>query len=107
MKYMIQYSKASLRDLDRVWSEVFEASKDYDVTGRYMDGLLDKVESKSVYPESGSPLCYEELFTGYSFVVFKAYLAFYHIENDSVIVDRVLFEKSDYLKRLGLETEEE
>lgn len=102
MSNHVKYSKAAIRDLDRVWAEVFEASRDIEITERYIEELLDKVEKKSDYPKSGSPLYYENTFTGYYFVVFKAYLAFYRIEQDSILVDRILFGKSDYMRVLRL-----
>ena len=43
MKYRIEYSPIAIRDLERVWNEVFEASKDYDITQKYLDELMDKV----------------------------------------------------------------
>ncbi len=89
-------------DLDRVWSEVFEASKDYDIAAQYVNELMDKVEAKAEHPKSGAPLYYEDSFTGYYFVVFKSYLAFYRLENGVILVDRILFGKSDYLKVLRL-----
>ena len=76
MKYTIKYSKLAIKDLDKVWEEVFQASKDIDITEKYINGLLDKIEEKKEYPESGSRLYYEDRFTGYYFIVFKAYLAF-------------------------------
>ena len=102
MSCQVKYSKAAIRDLDRVWTEVFEASKDIEITKKYIEELLDKVEKKSDYPESGSPLYYENSFTGYYFIVFKAYLAFYRLEKETVMVDRVLFGKSDYMRTLHL-----
>ena len=102
MKYTVQYSKAAIRDLDRVRAEVFEASRDYDTTDQYMDGLLDKVEAKADFPGSGIPLYYEDRFTGYYFVVFKEYLAFYRIEKNTMLVDRILFSRSDYMRYLHL-----
>lgn len=106
MKYEVKYSKAAIRDLDRTWDEVFRASKDYDVTERYLEGLLDKVEAKAEFPKSGSPLYYEDAFTGYYFVVFKEYMAFYRLENDVMLVDRVLFGRSDYIRTLRLDLDE-
>lgn len=107
MKYQVNYSKSAIRDLDRVWAEVFEASKDYDIAERYIDDLMDKVESKANYPESGTPLYYEDSFTGYYYVVFKAYMAFYRIEKDAMLVDRVLFSRSDCMRHLRLSSDAE
>ena len=82
MKYHAAYSQAAIRDLDRVWNEVFEASRDYDTTQKYLDDFMDKVEAKVDYLKFGTPLYYEDLFTGYYFVAWKAYLVFYRIEDD-------------------------
>ena len=81
---------------------MFEASKDIEITERYIEELLDKVEKKSDYPKSGSPLYYENTFTGYYFVVFKAYLAFYRLEKETMLIDRILFGKSDYMRILNV-----
>ena len=102
MSYQVEYSKAAIRDINRVWAEVFESSKDIEITERYIVELLDKVEKKSDHPKSGLPLYYENTFTGYYFVVFKAYLTFYRLENETMFVDRVLFGKSDYMRILRL-----
>ena len=100
MEYRVEYSKAAIRDLDRVWAE---ASQSKEVTREYLDKLLDKIEAKANFPASGSPLYYENSFTGYYFIVFKAYLIFYRIKEDSITsVDRILYGKSDYLRHLHL-----
>ena len=65
MKYTVVYSPKALKDLDRVWDEVFTASADITVTGRYLDDLLDKVDEKPACPFFGKPLYYQENFTGY------------------------------------------
>ena len=98
----IHYSKTAIRDLDRIWNDVFEVSKSYDVTEKYIDELLDKIEVKSEHLQSGSPLYYQNSFTGYYFVVYKAYLAFYRIDSNRLLVDRVLLSKSDYIQKLHI-----
>ena len=102
MKYKVEYSKAAIRDLNRVWTEVFEASKDYDITIRYIDDLMDKVEAKADYPKSGCPLYYEDIFTGYYFIVFKAYMIFYRLDKNVMFIDRVLSGRSDYIRLLHI-----
>ena len=99
MRYRVEYSKVAVRDLDRVWAE---ASKSKEITGKYLDELLDKIEAKADFPASGSPLYYENGFTGYYFIVFKAYLVFYRIKDSSILVDRILYGKSDYMYHLHL-----
>ena len=106
MKYKVRYSRQAIRDLDRVWAEVYEASKNAETAEQYVNDLLDRVEDKADFPKSGSPLYYQDSFTGYYFVVFKAYLAFYRLENDVLLIDRVLFGRSDYMRCLHLGTDQ-
>ncbi|MBO4871942.1 MAG: type II toxin-antitoxin system RelE/ParE family toxin [Lachnospiraceae bacterium] len=100
MSATVRYSPTALKDLERVWADVFAASRDTDLTRTYLSELMDRVESYAGFPRSASPLYYENRFTGYYYVVFKAYLAFFRAESDQLLVDRVLYGKSDYLRTL-------
>lgn len=100
MKYKLLYSQQSLKDLDRIWSEVFEASQDLDITENYITDLRAAIRSKSDFPESGAPLIFLGEPTGVYFVTFKAYIAFYRIRGDRMEVGRILFSRSDYMKIL-------
>ena len=96
-----KYSHAAIRDLDRVWNEVYQASLSVATTNSYINDLMDAIEVKTTFPHSGAPLYYGNTFTGYYFVVFKAYIGFYRVETDAILIDRVLFGKSDYMAILG------
>ncbi len=100
MSLQVEYSPIAIRDLDRVWAEVYEASKSEEIACRYMDDLMDRIAEKQEFPRSGSPLYYEGAFTGYYFVGFKAYMAFYHVEPDRILVDRIVFGRSDYMRTI-------
>lgn len=100
MKNEVQYSKRAVEDLERVFAEVFLASSSLEISRDYINGLMDAVEKKADFPSSGAPLLLDGVFTGYYFVVFKAYMAFYRTEHGKMLVDRVLYGKSDYLKKL-------
>ena len=97
----VKYSPAAVRDLDRVWLDVYEASLSYDIAETYLNDFMDKIECKDMFPESGAPLYYGNYFTGYYFVAFKAYIAFYRKEENFMLVDRILLGKSDYMSTLG------
>lgn len=105
MRYEVKYSPAAVRDLDRVFSEVYKASKSHDISVKYIEDLMDQVDAKASFPKTGIPLYYENGFTGYYYVVFKEYLAFYRLDHDSIMVDRVLYRKSDYMRVLKLDDE--
>ena len=102
MEYLVKYSRKAISDLERIREEVFQACQDQDTTDRYLTELVTKINEKKTFPESGSPLIFLGLFTGYRFVVYKAYIAFYTIENNMVLVDRILLGKSDYLSIIDL-----
>ncbi len=71
MSFKIEYSPIAIRDLDRVYAEVLEASKAIETAIRYVGDLMDCVAEKRDFPRPGSPLYYEGGFTGYYFVVFN------------------------------------
>lgn len=100
MTYKIQYAPTAIRDLDRVWAEVCEASKEPEIATRYVNEMMDRISEKRGFPRSGSPLYYEGSFTGYYFIVFKVYMAFYRVRDDQILVDRVVYGKSDYMRMI-------
>ena len=106
MKY--SYSPRAEQDLERVQDEVFEACRDVETTQRYLDGMMDRIEAKADYPRSGTPLYWFDRFTGYYYVVYKAYIAFYYPADDGIRIERILHGKSDYMRRLmpGIREEE-
>ena len=103
MRYQVEYSPLALQDLLRVRSEVYAASGSREITQRYLDELMDAAEAMADYPESGSPLYYENSFTSYYRITYKVYLIFYRLEGNRMLVERVLYGKTDYLNRLGKE----
>ena len=96
MNNEVVYSRLALLDLDRVSDEVYQASGEKAVADRYVFDLMDKIQAKAPFPRSGAPLYWNDFFTGYYYVVFKKYLAFYRVEKDQIFVARVLHQKSDY-----------
>ena len=100
MSARIDYAPLAIRDLDRVYAEVLEASGSEETAGQYVIDLMDKIADKREFPKSGAPLYYEGGFTGYDFVVFKAYMAFYRVQEDRIFVDRIVFGRSDYMRAI-------
>ncbi len=94
----IEYSPLALRDLDRIWGEVFESSGSTEIAEKYISDLMDQIRNKREFPKSGSPLYYEDIFTGYYFIVFKAYMAFYQVDSSRILITRIVYRKSDYMR---------
>lgn len=99
-KYSIRYSPLAQSDLVNVWNDVYEASKDYDTTDTYIDELMNKIKEKEYFPKSGTPLMYGNLFTGFYYVCYKMYIAFYRVNENKLEVSRIMMSKTDYMKIL-------
>lgn len=104
-RYKIRYTPAAQKDLENVWRGVTEASGNTELADRYVSDFMDKIAEKKKYPETGNPLYYRGLVTGFYSVNFKAYKAFYRIKEPYVEVIRILLAKSDYLKTIFGEEE--
>lgn len=100
MSYSILYTPQALIDLETVWDNVYEASNNFETADRYTDGIIKKITDKKSFPNSGIPLFYKGLFTGFYSVNYKAYKVFYRINGKHLEVLRVLLAKRDYLKIL-------
>ena len=105
MSYVIRYSPSARKDIDKVWDDVFSASVSLEVTERYITVFLDVIAQKKEFSESGIPLYYRGLFTGFYSVNFKAYKAFYRVRGNYVEVVRVLLQKQEYMTVLFGEEE--
>ena len=78
-----------------------------DVACQYVEDFADKIAEKKVFPNSGIPLHYRGLFTGFYSVNFKAYKAFYRVIEDYIEVLRIIPAKRDYMKVLFGELEQD
>ena len=97
---IVDYSPMAITDLVRIGAEVLYVSYSEEITRKNIDDLIGTIEDKTLFPRSGAPLYYGDLFTGYCFIKYKEYIAFYRLEEDKMHVERVLFARSDYMKTL-------
>lgn len=105
MEYKIVYSKLAVRDLDKIKADVFQACQDENTTKKYLEELVLKIHELKTFPESYAPLLIGgTIITGFRFVTYKSYIAFFAIEGDKILVDRILFSRSDYMSQLEFKT---
>ena len=97
---MIVYSPQASLDLQQIMTDVYQVSGDADTACKYAENLVHAIEAREKFPKSGKPLYACSLFTGYYFVIFKAYLGFYRPTDSGLEVDRILPAKSDYIRTL-------
>lgn len=71
-------------------------------------GITMQMRNLEQFPEMGTIVFLEAGTPQYRYLIYKSYMTFYHIQGDSVIVDRVLYGRRDYLQLLlGRELEED
>lgn len=71
-------------------------------------GITAKLRTLEQFPAIGKMVELEESSITYRYLLCGSYIAFYHIENDLVLVDRILYSRRNYLKLLlGNQEEDE
>ena len=100
MSVQLLYSDDALSDLDQIWTGKLEVSADFDTADKYIQELQQTIIDKNSFPYSGAPLNFNGVFTGYYYVVFKAYIVFYVVRDDVLLVSRILPWKSNYIQIL-------
>ncbi len=94
------YSRMAEQDIYKIYDVVYNLSCDLSVAENYINGIKRKISEQKKHPKTGSRFIYKGLFTGFYYVKYKAYLIFYRIQDDRIIIIRILPEKSDYEDRL-------
>lgn len=101
--FSLHYSREALNDLDEIWNYIAAEPANPDAAGNTVNGIMDEVERLAEYPLSGTPLnTLLDIESDYRFVIYRNYLAFYHLEGNAVLVDRVLHELRDCVRALML-----
>ena len=103
MDNKIHYSPKSLSDLDEIFDYIAFELKDIIAADNTVNDIIDSINILKQFAESGSVLC---LPTGevtiYRYVISGNFLSFYHLSENEVYMDRVIYGKRDYIKLLGL-----
>ena len=97
----IVYSPKARNDLDEIWTYISEKLLNPSAAEATVNGILDTMDMLQAQAEIGKPLYFSsDLFSGYRFLVYKNYLAFYRTSEDTVYIDRIIYGKRDYMRLL-------
>ncbi len=103
MNNKIHYSPKSLSDLDEIFDYIAFELKDIIAANNTINCIIDSINVLNQFSKSGSILC---LPTGevtiYRYVISGNYLSFYHLSENKVYIDRIIYGKQDYIRILGL-----
>lgn len=102
MQNKIEYSPRALKDLDEIWDYIENELCNPSAAQNTVEGIMDAVDRLAAFPESGAKVEFDNgLESGYRFVVFRNYLAFYRLRPENMVyVDRVMYAGQDYMKIL-------
>ncbi len=105
MKNKVEYSQRALQDLDEIWNYIKNNLHNPTAAANTVNGIMDKIDYLSDFPEAGARLEFDNaLDSGYRYVSFKRYIAFYRIGYESIVyIDRVIYSGRDYAKILSTE----
>ena len=97
----ILYSKKALSDLDEISRYISSELENPIAADSVINGIMDTIDLLEDQPLLGKPLYFDNnLFSGFRYLIYHNYLAFYHTEDNDAYIDRVLYGKSDYLRIL-------
>lgn len=97
----IVYSPKAQADLDAIWDYISEKLMNPTAAENTVNGILDTVDMLKKQSEIGKPLYFSSgLYSGYRYLIYKNYLAFYRILDETVYVDRIVYGRRDYMRLL-------
>lgn len=98
----IEYSPRALKDLDGIWDYIEKELCNPSAAQNTVEGIMDKIDILMSFPEVGAKLEFENgLNSGYRYVSFKNYIAFYRLGSDDIVyIDRVVYSGRDYMRIL-------
>ena len=97
----IHYSPQALDDLEEIWSYIHDELCNPSAARNTIDGILKAVERLKVFSGAGAVLSFSDgINSGYRFVMYGDYLAFYRVMESDVFVDRIIYGKRDYMSIL-------
>ncbi len=98
--YKLRYTPQFVSDIEMIREDVFTVSCSDAIADNYIRDFILKIKKRQEFPQSGIPLYYGDFFTGFYFVHFKAYNAFYVIKGEYIELVRALPSKSNYMRTL-------
>lgn len=91
----------AVKDLDEIWDYITFELESPVAAEHTVNGIMDSVDGLKDFSQTGVHLMFENgMDSGYRYVIFKNYMAFYHTQELEVYVDRVIYGKRDYMRVL-------
>lgn len=100
MSLDVKFSPLARDDLESIYSYISDELSSPRAAKTTIGEILDRISLLARFPQSGTPLSsIYAVKSEYRYVSSGNYLAFYRA-SDAIYIDRILYAKSDYLKKL-------
>ena len=96
----VKLSAAAKADLQETRHYISSVLSNPSASRQTLKRIATQLHTLEQFPEAGTPILLPGSPVAYRYLVCGSYMAFYHIRNQEVIVDRVLYGKRDYLSIL-------
>ena len=96
----VMLSSAAKADLQETRRYVSSVLSNPSASKQTLKRITTQLHTLEQFPEAGTPVLIPGSPVAYRYLVCGSYMAFYHIHNEEVIVDRVLYGRRDYLSIL-------
>lgn len=101
MKYKINYTAQSRRDLDEIWNYLASECQNTSAAERIVNSIMDDIDQLETFAGLGPALsAIVDVKNDYRFLVTGNYLTFYRVSGAEIYIDRVLYGRRDYLSSL-------
>ena len=97
MKYQVLISALALEDVANIFEYITTSFNEPRIAANMKDSILDAIDSLETYPMR-APLEKDEPFhsQGIRKILIKNYYIFYHVEEERVIITRVLYNRREW-----------
>jgi len=97
----IKFSPEAVNDLRQIKAYITDELCNEQAAGSVIAKIMKHIGRLEAFPNSGAPLnSIVDFNTNYRFVVCGNYTAFYRVENDTVLIVRVLYGRRDFMRIL-------
>ena len=98
------YSPLSRRDLDDIYSYISVELANQSSAAEIVADILDAADNLASFPNIGGFVRNVPFLVGeYRYLTVRNYIVIYRLADNSVFVDRILYNKRDYARLLGLQ----
>ena len=96
----VKLSAAAKIDLQETRRYISSVLSNPSASKQTMKRITSHLHTLEQFPEAGTPILIPGSPVAYRYLVCGSYMAFYHVYNEEVMVDRILYGRRDYLSIL-------